>query len=174
MLPFCERVVSVSRKDYLPSRNRGIPVPKQPTTIGGHLRKRRLRLQIHQPEAAARLKVSTVTLSRWECDKVYPTLEHHPKIIEYLGYNPWVIYGLSDPYSHETPVVASLSPTAIGNRIRMRRLERKLTVKECARMLKVDAKTLHGWEKHKHLPSPGMQEQIIEFLGDSSFVGNKP
>src|SRR5256885_1672206 len=59
--PFCDRVVSIPQSRYLPSRNRGIPVPKQPTTIGGHLRKRRLQLQIHQSEAAAKLKVSTVT-----------------------------------------------------------------------------------------------------------------
>ena len=108
-LPFCERVVSIPRSRYLPSHNRGIPVPKQPTTIGGHLRKRRLQLQIHQSEAAVRLKVSTVTLSRWECDKVYPTWEHQPRLIEYLGYDPFVSCGLQDPYGNEPPGVAFLS-----------------------------------------------------------------
>jgi transcriptional regulator with XRE-family HTH domain len=100
---FCDRVVSIPRTRYLPSRNRGIPVPKQPTTIGGHLRRRRLQLQIHQSEVAVRLKVSTVTLSRWECDKVYPTWEHHPRLIEYLGYDPFVSCGLRDSYGNETP-----------------------------------------------------------------------
>ncbi len=112
-----------------------------------------------------------VTLSRWECDKVYPNWEHHPKLIEYLGYDPWVIYGLRDPYGNETPVVASLSPTAIGNRIRIQRLERKLTVKECARMLNVDPRTLHGWEKHRHQPSAGVEKRIKEFLDGGSFMG---
>ena len=96
-MPFYERVVSIPRSRYLPSHNRGIPVPKEPTTIGGHLRKRRLQLQIHQSEAAVRLKVSTVTLSRWECDKVYPTWQHHPRLIEYLGYDPFASCGLQDP-----------------------------------------------------------------------------
>ena len=81
--------MSVPRADYLPSHNRGIPVPKEPATIGGHLRKRRLQLKILQPEAARRLGVSTVSLSRWECDKVLPTTPHHPRIVTYLGYNPF-------------------------------------------------------------------------------------
>jgi hypothetical protein len=88
-LPCCERVVNVPRSKYLPSRNRGIPVPKEPTTIGGHLRRRRLQLKIYQPEAARRLGVSTVSLSRWECDKIFPTSPHHTQIVEYLDYNPF-------------------------------------------------------------------------------------
>ena len=89
MLPFCDRVVSVSRDKYLPSRNRGIQVPKVPTTIGGHLRRRRLQLKVLQPEAARMLRVSTVSLSRWECDKIFPTIPHRAQIAEYLGYNPF-------------------------------------------------------------------------------------
>jgi DNA-binding transcriptional regulator YiaG len=81
----------IARDKYLPSRNRGIQVPKEPTTIGGHLKRRRLQLKIFQPEAARRLAVSTVSLSRWECDKVFPTAPHHPQIVEYLGFNPFEI-----------------------------------------------------------------------------------
>jgi transcriptional regulator with XRE-family HTH domain len=156
--------VSVSRKAYLPSHNRGIPVPKQPITVGGHLRRRRLELQIHQSEAAVRLKVSTVTLSRWECDKVYPTWEHHPRLIEYLGCDPFVSSGLRDPYGNEPPGVAFLSSATLGDRIRSHRLELKLTVKECTKKLNVDVKTLHGWEKQQHQPPPTVQKRIIEFL----------
>jgi DNA-binding XRE family transcriptional regulator len=91
MLPCYERTVRVSRDKYLPSHNRGIQVPKEPTTIGGHLRRRRLQLRIFQPEAARRLGVSTVSLSRWECDKVVPTAPHHAKIVGYLGFNPFTV-----------------------------------------------------------------------------------
>jgi DNA-binding XRE family transcriptional regulator len=73
MLPLYERSMRISRNEYLPSRNTGIQVPKAPTTIGGHLKRRRLQLRILQPEAARRLGVSTVSLSRWECDKALPT-----------------------------------------------------------------------------------------------------
>ena len=85
----CERTLCVSRDKYLPSRNRGLQVPREPTTIGSHLRRRRLQLKIFQSEAARRLEVSIVSLSHWEWDKVFPTAPHHPQIVEYLGYNPF-------------------------------------------------------------------------------------
>jgi DNA-binding XRE family transcriptional regulator len=88
-LPFCESTISIPRDKYLPSHIRRIPVPKHPTTIGGHLRRRRLQLKIYQPEAARLLQVSTVTLSRWECDKVAPTPPHHERIAAYLRFDPF-------------------------------------------------------------------------------------
>jgi DNA-binding XRE family transcriptional regulator len=89
VLPFCESRICIPRDKYLPSHIRKIPVPKNPTTIGGHLRRRRLQLKIYQPEAARLLRVSTVTLSRWECDKRAPTPPHHGRIPAYLGFNPF-------------------------------------------------------------------------------------
>ena len=106
-----------------------------------------------------------MTLSRWECDKVYPTWEHHPRLIDYLGYDSFASRGLQDPYGNEPPGVAFLASTTLGDRIRARRLELKLTVKECAQNLKVDVKTLHGWEKQRHQPARGTQKRLIEFLG---------
>jgi len=90
MLPFSDRVWSVPRSRYLPAQNRGIVVPKDPTTIGGHLRRRHLELGIHQSEAARILQVSSVTLSRWECDKVYPTWPQQTRVSDYLGYDPFI------------------------------------------------------------------------------------
>jgi hypothetical protein len=79
--------VSVARDKYLPSHGRNVPIPKHPTTIGGHLRRRRLQLSNFQAEAAPNLNVSTVTLSRWECETVVPTAAYHARIIEYLAFN---------------------------------------------------------------------------------------
>ena len=95
---------------------------------------------------------------------MYPTWDHHPRLIDYLGYDPFVSCGLRDPYGNEPPGVAFLSSGALGDRIRARRLELKMTVKKCAQILKVDAKTLHGWENNRHQPSPNMQKRLIEFL----------
>ena len=89
MLPFGDRGVRTPRIKYLPSHNRGIPVPANPTTLGGHLRRRRLQLSIFQPEAARQLRVSTVTLSRWEGDKLLPSAPYHARIVEYLGHDPF-------------------------------------------------------------------------------------
>lgn len=164
MLPFCDRVQSIARSRYLPSRNRGIPVPKEPSTIGGHLRKRRLQLHIRQSEAAARLMVSTVTLSRWECDKVYPTWDHHRAIMAYLGFDPFTSLGLRDRYGNETNGVASLPLSPLCETLKNRRLELKLTRAECAEKLHVDLKTLQSWERGTRQPCRKHRNAITGFL----------
>ena len=172
MLPFCDRVVSVPRSKYLPSHSRGIPVPKEPTTIGGHLRKRRLQLRIYQSEAAQKLKVSTVTLSRWESDRLHPTWPYWPRIVAYLGYDPFVDPALGRPKGNESRSVAILSseaPVSIGQRIARRRMEMKKTRNECAKMLGISAKTLWGWETERRLPSPLLRDRIRRLLGHLEF-----
>jgi len=123
---------------------------------------------MHQSEAARRLNVSTVTLSLWECDKVYPVWKHHAKIIEYLGCDPFPSCGLQDPYGNEPSVVAILSPTALGSRLRNHRLELKLTLAECAQNLGVSIKTLRAWERGKHRPCRKRTESLLRFVGRAS------
>jgi hypothetical protein len=69
--------------------NRGVPIPREPTTLGGHLRRRRAQLHPGQSEASYALGVSTVTLSRWEGDKVVPTAPYHPRMVACLGIDPF-------------------------------------------------------------------------------------
>ncbi len=122
MLPYCDRTVSVPRSKYLPCHNRGISVPKEPSTIGGHLRRRRLQLKIFQSEAARRLGVSTVTLSRWERDHTYPTWDYHDIITEYLGYDAFALCALRDPHLNETNGVTSLTTGSLGKQLKNQRL----------------------------------------------------
>ena len=164
MLPFCERTVSFSRAKYLPAHNRGIPIAKQPKTIGEHLRRRRVQLQLHQSQGAKLLKVSTVTLSRWERDHTYPTWDYHETITKYLGYDAFAQCGHRDPYRNETPVVASLSPSSLCQNLKTLRLELKLTLKECSKELNVAPKTLHTWEIGARQPCRKHREVISGFL----------
>jgi len=161
--------LTASRKEFLPLYNRGIPIPTQPTTIGGHLRRRRMQLEIFQPEAARMLGVSTVTLSRWECDKIFPTPEFHQPIITYLGQDPFVTAPhpqLKSIQSNETNGVAILSHAErIGLAIKQCRLERKLTRKQCAGSIGVDPRMLRDWENGKHSPIGHLRERVSEFLG---------
>src|ERR1043165_6813384 len=110
MLPLCDRVVCILRSKYLPSRNRGIPIPREPTTTGDHLRRRRLQFNIFQPHVARMLKVRTVSLSRWECDRVFPTDSYQARILQYLGFDPFETTPKrrATPKSNETEVVAFL------------------------------------------------------------------
>src|SRR4051812_31836817 len=52
MLPLCERVLSVPRKQISPVWTRSFPVSKQPKTLGEQLRKKRFDLGLRQSEIA--------------------------------------------------------------------------------------------------------------------------
>jgi len=121
-------------------------------------------LKIHQPEAARRLGVSTVSLSRWERAHTYPTWDYHGVITDYLGYDAFALCGLQDPYVNETNGVASLAPESLGQQLKNRRLTLKLTVKKCAEKLNIDPKTLQGWETGSHQPLPRYKSLIKSFL----------
>ena len=167
MLPYCDRVVSVPRSRYLPSSNRGIPIPKEPTTIGGHLRKCRLQLKLFQSEAARGLNVSTRTLSLWECDRLYPTWSYWPRIIDYLGHDPFDNPALGRPKGNESRDVASLlksPPRSFGGRLLRRRLKMKKTRKQCAQELGISVKTLWNWEMNRRRPSELFQKRLSAFF----------
>ena len=89
MLPFCDRLVSVPRKDVAPVWTRSFSIAKEPTTLGEHLKKKRFGAGIRQLEAARILGVSAKSLSLWECDRLLPTAPFHARIIKYLGYDPF-------------------------------------------------------------------------------------
>jgi DNA-binding XRE family transcriptional regulator len=89
MLPFCDRLVSVPRKDVAPVWTRSFPIAKEPTTLGQHLKKKRFGAGIRQSEAARMLGVSPRSLSLWECDRLFPTVPYHARIIAYMGYDPF-------------------------------------------------------------------------------------
>jgi len=89
MLPFCDRSVTVARKDVAPVWTRSFPIAKEPTTLGEHLKKKRFGSGIRQSKAAQMLEVSARTLSLWECDRLFPTVPYHARIIKYMGYDPF-------------------------------------------------------------------------------------
>ena len=152
----------------MPIRHRGVPVPRDPQTLGEHLKRRRVQLGQKQAEAARILGVCTRSMSLWESDKVFPTWGHHPALIDYLGYDPFKDCGIQDPRGNETGFVAFLSakePAPIGHLLHRRRLELKLTVNACARKLGVDPKSVTGWEKGKHEPCRHSREKVELMLG---------
>ena len=161
-LPFYERVLDISRDSYLPSHNRGIPVPKQPTTIGGHLRKRRLQLGLFQSTAARRLGVSTVTLSKWERDVLYPAWSNQSKVTDYLGFNPFTDPALGRPLGNERVPVVLLS--SFGYQLRQKRLALRMPRKALAKQLGISWKTIWGWETNRRNPSPKLKARLDRIL----------
>jgi transcriptional regulator with XRE-family HTH domain len=152
MLPFCDRVVSIARKDVAPVWTRSFPISKEPTTFGEHLKKKRFGAGIRQSEAALKLGVSNRTLSLWETDRVYPAWAFQPRLITYLGYDPFNDPTLGRPKGNETSCVAFLSqnaPVTLGQMIKQHRLKLRKTRKQLASELGVSVKTLWGWETNR-------------------------
>ena len=165
MLPFCDRRVSVPRKDVAPVWTRSFPISKEPKTLGEHLKKKRFSLGLRQEESAAKLRVSCKTLSDWETGRIFPSLTLQPRIVEYLGYDPFVVSALGTPKGNETQGVAFLgsdSKATTGQRILQWRIGLKKTRKQMAAEIGVSVKTLWGWENDLWLPGPAMVKLVAK------------
>ena len=157
MLPICERRLRLPRTDVAPVWTRSWPIAKEPTTLGQHLKKKRFMAGLRQAQIACQLGVSCRTLSLWECDRIYPAWAFQPRLIAYLGYDPFAETGRPDAKSNETQGVAFLSrdtPESVGQKIRHFRLKSRKTRKQFAKELGVSIKTLWGWETNRWEPSP--------------------
>ncbi len=166
MLPFCDRTVSVERKDVAPVWTRSFPIAKEPTTLGQHLKKKRFLAGVRQSEAALKLGVSSRTLSLWETDRVYPDWAFQPRLIAYLGYDPFNDPTLGRPKGNETSGVAFLSPDApitLGQKIQQFRLKLRKTRKQLAAEWGISPKTLWGWETDRSQPNAPCRKFIARF-----------
>jgi len=166
MLPFCDRTVSVARKDVAPVWTRSWPIAKEPTTLGQHLKKKRFTDGLRQKQIAAKLGVSARTLSLWECDRIVPAWEYQPRLIAYLGFDPFDGLTPGKPKGNETSGVAFLSPSApatIGQKIKEFRLKSKKTLKQLAEEWGVSVKTLWGWETDRCQPSAVCRKRLTGF-----------
>jgi DNA-binding transcriptional regulator YiaG len=104
------------------------PIPKEPVTLGDHIRKRRYELGLFQDEVASRLGVGVHTLVTWERNQAEPAVRLVPKIIAFLGYNPFP------------------KPTTLGERIVARRRSLGIARKRLAWALGVDEGALRNCE----------------------------
>jgi len=116
---------SVSREEY----------PDFLSTWGDHIKARRLDLRLTKRQISLRLNVSDVTIYLWEKNRVKPSLAQIPKIIEFLG---------NDPFEKQTE--------NLGEKIREYRRVHGLSQKNLAEQLGVDQTTLAGWERGEHTP----------------------
>ncbi len=66
-----------------------MPYPQEPETLGDHLKKRRYDLSLFQKDVALRLSVNDWTICNWENSKTTPAVRYLPRIIEFLGYDPF-------------------------------------------------------------------------------------
>jgi len=141
VLPFCHLILQarkpVHREKY----------PDFLRTWGDYIKVRRLDLKLTKRQLSLNLNVSDITIYLWERNKVKPSLAQIPKIIEFLG---------RDPFEKETDNLAE--------RIKDFRRVCGLSQKKLAEQLGINLSTLEGWETGKHQPTKKLLDKIKSAL----------
>jgi transcriptional regulator with XRE-family HTH domain len=109
--------------------------PNNPSSIGEHIRKKRMDLGLLQADIAKQLRVSDETINNWENGHRVPQINFYPRIFLFLGYNPVV-----------------LDENTIAGKIFAYRCRFGLSYRSFGKQLGVDASTVRGWEHGKCQP----------------------
>jgi transcriptional regulator with XRE-family HTH domain len=136
-LPFAQVIVKAAKPSSC---------PKHPTTLGQHLKKRRIELGLLQKEVAEQLGLDECTIGNWEKDRTYPAVRYLPRLIAYLGYDPFP------------------KPQSIGDRLRAKRGSLGLSRKRLAALIGIDDGTLQRYEGGLWRPGPRNQAILESFL----------
>jgi len=118
--------------------------------LSAHLRRRRRELGLFRKHAAERMGVNEWTLLKWETGAVMPLVSFYPRIIAFLGYEPW-------------PEPRTLAEMLLAKRRREGR-----SGKEAAEMMGIDQGTYSRMEAG-HIPDHHHVRDII-----MRFIPNAP
>jgi transcriptional regulator with XRE-family HTH domain len=126
----------VSREEY----------PDFLRTWGDWIKCRRLDLKLTKRQLSRRFNIDDVTIYLWEKNRVRPSLAQIPKIIDFLG---------NDPFEKQTE--------NLGDRILEYRRIHGLSQKKLAGQLGIDPTTLAGWERGEDRVSKRLIKKINAF-----------
>jgi len=129
--------------DALPSVNfRGtfkrtdfLRYPRQPKTIADHIKKRRMDLSLSQSKLGRIFNVSKDCVNNWENGKNTPLISFYPRIISFIGYNPFLV---------ENP--------SLGNAIFAYRCEHGVSAKKLGIAIGIAGCTVLAIERNKCTP----------------------
>ena len=125
-------------------------VSGKPQSLGEHLRHRRWELGLFQKDAAKRLQIDAWTLGNWEKDKTVPAVRFLPRIIAFLGYDPY-------------PAPETIAETLVAHRRR-----HGLSRTKQATLIGIDEGVLLRVERSQECPSGKCGERIRDFLAAMS------
>lgn len=117
--------------------------------VGLHIRKRRTELKLRQVDAAKIIGVCSDALRYWENNLSEPQIQHAPKIIQFLGYNPYV-----------------LEPETLGGKVKNYRLLHGLSHRKMGGVVGVDGATISTWETGKFTPDGVNLKRLEEILSE--------
>ena len=118
-----------------------------PKTLGQHLRKRRLLLNLTQKEVAEALGISPFTVLNLEKDRTESPMRIYPALMQWLGYDP-------------VP-----APLTLQERMRAARRAKGWTIKEAANRLGIDPATWGEWERTGRVAWDRYDHRLEDFLG---------
>lgn len=129
---------------------REIFYPANPISIGDHIRKKRMYLELLQKDVAIILNVSEDCVTYWENNRSKPQIKYYPQIIKFLGYCPF-----------------ELDLTTFEGRIKAYRYLNGLSRKHFGKLIEVDPQTVVGWENGR---GKGLKREKLErFLSKYNF-----
>lgn len=133
------------------------PVPflgiENPQSIGEHIKNRRLFLKLFQSDIAKILNVSEDTITYWENGRSYPQIKHYPKLIQFLGYSPFIT---------ETQT--------LGGRIKKYRIETGTSQEKLAAMIGVDETSILAWETNIRKPLPSKMKLLQKLINQKELL----
>ena len=102
-----------------------------------------------QSQLAQHLGVRTDTLRNWEWNRTLPTLRYHPRVLEFLGYDP-----------------APNEPKSLGERLLKYRRDQGFTQRDLACQIGIDPTTLSRLERNRGKRLfQNVLEKVNDFLG---------
>jgi len=129
------------------STKRPLKTIENPQVIGEHIKNRRMQLKLFQSDVAKIFDVCEDSITGWENGRSVPQIQYYPKLIDFLGYNPF-------PVETET----------LGGRIKKYRIEYGLSHKKLGERIGVDASTVGAWEDNEHVPLAKFLRVIKELM----------
>jgi len=112
-----------------------INYPKTLETLGDHIKSKRLALGLFQRQVADELGTDETTLFRWERSTAQPQIHYFPRILKFLGYDPFPI------------------PVSLADKLRGARKTIGFTQTMFAEWLGIDPTTLRKWEQGRARPN---------------------
>ncbi len=99
-----------------------------------------------QKEIAVRLGADPKAINNWETGRSEPRLHFIPGILVFLGYDPLP------------------ARKGFGDRLRLVRTARGLSIRSLSELLGVDASTVWGWGAGRHVPVEGSRARLRAIL----------
>ena len=141
-LPFFGAKITAPRCGLGPHHERIKGYPASPTSVGEHIRKRRLDLKLFQIDAARRIGCNEMSVVNWENRHTQPALSHMAGIVEFLGFDP---LPEGDDFA--------------GKLLHHRKL-RGISQKQFAAQIGIDPGTLGRWERGECQPDEKLLRKV--------------